>query len=164
MLLLMKMLGAAPPWAVVAAAVVAVPAASRPPTAGSEAPPWAVVAALTVVALLLWLLLNPPTAGSGTGRGEDIGEARLVADDVQQQVNGDLTLPLITAALPKHHPSMGTLQVLGVLVPAVTNRQVEPQDRGQLDVVHALVILFRGHRVHLAIQREPIEVTLVGND
>ena len=95
--------------------------------------------------------LNTPTAGSGSGT-EDIGEARLVADDVQQKVNGELTMPVRTAAIPERHPSMGTSQK--ILAPAVTNRQVEPQDRGQLDVVLALVV----------IQQEQIEVILAVND
>ena len=72
MLLPMKMLGplggGAPPWAVVAAAVVAVPAASCLPTAGSEAPQWAVVAAVTVVVAAAAVPSCPPTAGSEAPR------------------------------------------------------------------------------------------------
>ena len=61
-------------------------------------------------------------------------------------------MPLRTATIPERHPSMGTSQ--RILAPAVTNRQVEPQDRGQLDVVLALVV----------IQQEQIEVILAVND
>ena len=74
-----------------------------------------------------------------------MGEFGLVADDVQQQVNGELTLRLRSAALPERHPSMGTTQENGILVPAVTNRQIEPQDHGgELDVVIQLsAVLWR---------------------
>ena len=93
-----------------------------------------------------------------------MGEFGLVADDVQQQVNGELTLRLQSAALPERHPSMGTTQGSGIVVPAVTKRQVEPQDRGDLHVVLALVILFRGLFVHLAIQNHPIEIAIAVTD
>ena len=46
---------------------------------------------------------------------------------------------------------------------AVTNRQVETQDRGQLDIVHALVLINLGLRVHLAIQYHPIRLPIAAN-
>eukprot|EP00974_Lingulodinium_polyedra_P055700 5357143-Lingulodinium_polyedra.AAC.1 len=50
-----------------------------------------------------------------------------------------LPLPHVGTILPECHPCVG--DALGILVTAATNRQVEAQDRGQLDVVHALVVL-----------------------
>ena len=55
--------------------------------------------------------------------------------------------------LPKRHPCVGA--AFKVFETAVTNRQVETQDRGQLDIVHALVFSNLGPRVHLAIQYYP---------
>ena len=63
--------------------------------------------------------------------------------------------------LPESHPCVGVS--LRVFETAVTHRQVETQSRGQLDIVHALVRISRGPRVHLAIQDHPIRLPPAAN-
>ena len=94
-------------------------------------------------------------------RGEDIGEARLVADEVQQKVDGELTLPPLVAILPEGSPSMATTQELGVTETPETKRQVEPQDRVQLDVVLALVLIFDDFLFTLPSRRSQLKSPLL---
>ena len=84
-----------------------------------------------------------------------------VANKVQQQIDTQLPLPLGGTKLPESHPCVGVSQ--RVFETAVTHRQVETQSRGQLDVVHALVRISRGLRVHLAIQDHPIRLPPAAN-
>ena len=53
---------------------------------------------------------------------------------------------------PESHPRVGAAQMRGVCETAVTKGQVETQDRGQLDIAYALVLVSLGMRVHLAIK------------
>ena len=59
--------------------------------------------------------------------------------------------------------ALGATAELRVFETAVTHRHVETQDRGQLDIVHALVLISLGPRVHLAIQYHPIRLTIAAN-
>ena len=65
------------------------------------------------------------------------------------------------AMIPESHPCVG--DSLRVFVTAVTHRQVETQDRGQLDIVHALVLFSLGPLVHLAIQHHIIPIPIAAN-
>ena len=86
------------------------------------------------------------------------GEIGFVATQVQQQVDTQLPLPPACTMIPEGNPcvgaTVGACQIPGVFESAVTKRQVETHDRGQLDIVHALVLFRRGLRVHLAFQNK----------
>ena len=86
-----------------------------------------------------------------------------VANKVQQKIDTQLPLPLFGTVSPEVHPCVGGVHMLRVLVTAVTHRQIETQDRGQLDIVHALVLINLGLRVHLAIQYHPIRLPIAAN-
>ena len=77
-----------------------------------------------------------------------------VTRKVQQKVDTQLLLPLLCATLSESHPCVGV--AVRVSMTAVTHRQVESQDRGQLDIVLALVLCSPGLRVHLALQHHSI--------
>ena len=84
-----------------------------------------------------------------------------VANKVQQKNDTQLPLPREDTMLPESHPCVGAHA--WVFVSAVTHRQVETQARGQLDIVHALVLISLGPRVHLAIQHHPIRLPIAAN-
>ena len=77
--------------------------------------------------------------------------------------DSQLPLPLEGTMIPESHPCVGACQRRRVFETAVTHRQVETQDRGQLDIVHALVRISLGPRVHLAIQHHPIRLPIAAN-
>ena len=81
-----------------------------------------------------------------------------VANKVQQKIDTQLPLPLFGTKLPESHPCVGVSR--RVIETAVTHRQVETQCRGQLDIVHALVRLTLGQRVHLAFQHHEIQLPI----
>ena len=87
-----------------------------------------------------------------------------VANKVQQKIGTQLPLPQGGTMPPEFHPCVGHLGFLRawlrVFVSAVTHRQVETQSRGQLDIVHALVVASLGHLVHLACQHQKISLSL----
>ena len=74
---------------------------------------------------------------------------------VQQKIDTQLPLPLLGTILPESHPCV--CATLRVFVTAVTHRQVESQDRGQLDIERALVRCSLGPCVHLATQYHHIQ-------
>ena len=82
-------------------------------------------------------------------------------DKVQQQIDTHLLLPPLCTMLSESHPCVGA--AFKVFETAVTHRQVETQDRGQLDIVHALMSNSLGSRVHLAIQHHPIRLPIAAN-
>ena len=63
--------------------------------------------------------------------------------------------------LTELHPCVGV--ELWVFVTAVAHHQVETQDRGQHDIVRALVVFRLGLCVHLAIQIHPITFVITAN-
>ena len=79
-------------------------------------------------------------------------------------MNCDLTLPLRLAVVAERNPNVAGTQVNGVTVTAVTNRYVETQSRGRLDIVLALVGRCQGFPVHLATKQDNIGVTIAAND
>ena len=103
---------------------------------------------------------DPPTARFGLLAG---GETGFVANKVQQKIDTQLPLPPLLTIFPESHPCVGACQRVRVFVTAVTRRQVESQDRGKLDIVHALVVLRVGLRVHLAIQHHKIRLLIAAN-
>ena len=66
------------------------------------------------------------------------------------------------AMIPESHPCV-VGDSLRVFVTAVTHRQVETQSRGQLDIVHALVVFSLGLLVHLAFQHHKIQTPIAAN-
>ena len=83
------------------------------------------------------------------------------ANNVQQKIDTHLPLPRRGTMLPESHPCVGASRKVSMT--GVTHRQVETQSRGQLDIVHALVLLSLGPLVHLAIQHHTIPLPIAAN-